>query len=130
MVARHVPDLLREARFTQFFIAERAHGPGFLQVAVTEANGNWRTVEFGLPDADWARAVFEDVQTVLRSSSFAPQIETGTTEKVPRFLRVILKGPSETLVPQLGQVLSLVASVLRWDATTEYVLTYGHSSAA
>ena len=102
-------------------------------MAVTEANGNWRTVEFGLhPDADWARAVFEDVQTVLRSSSFAPQIETGTTgEEVPRFLRVILKGPSETLVPQLGQVLSLVASVLRWDATTtKYVLTYGHSSAA
>jgi hypothetical protein len=130
ILARHVPNLLREAPFSEFFIAQRANGPGFLQLAVTEANGDWRTVQFGLPDADWAREDFDAVDRVLRASSFIPTIETGTSDRVPRFLRLSLTGPIDALVPQVEKVLSLVARTLKWDPATEYVLTYNHSDAA
>jgi hypothetical protein len=130
ILSRHLPNLISEAPFTQFFIAERVDGPGFLQVAVTEANGDWRTVEFGLPETEWARVAFMEVDAVLRSHSFIPEIEAGPTKDVPRFLRLRLAGPVESLVPQMSSVLSLVARAFGWGQATEYVLTYNHTGAA
>jgi hypothetical protein len=130
IVDRYLPNLVGQAPRAQFFIAERISGPGFLQVAVTDARNSWCSLEFGLPDAEWARDNFDEVDRVLRSHSFVPQIEEGSTDAVPRFLRLTLTGPAETVIPQMGQVLSLVASGLGWDAATDYILRYNAQSAA
>jgi hypothetical protein len=121
---RHIPHLLQHLSSGSVLSADRLDGPGFLQLALTDADGSVLRAEFGLPEALWARAAFEKVETKLRAEGFTPVIEAGVSPQVPRFLRLSLSGPSAQLKAQLGAVLGVAAAALGWDADTTYVVTY------
>src|SRR5262245_8040188 len=70
-------------------IADSNDGPGFLQLAVTGREGEWRRVEFGLPDAGWAREHFALAVAVLEEYGVESHVEDDPgNADVPSFLRI------------------------------------------
>src|SRR2546425_1369169 len=124
LVERHLPNLLAHLTPGSVLTADRAGGPGFLQLALIHAAGPTRTVEFGLPDASWARPAFTQVESRLRAQGLDPQVENGASAEIPRFLRVRIVGPSDLVTAQLATVLRTVSTALAWGPETEYVVTY------
>ena len=103
-------------------LAEREDGPGFLQLALHSATTQWQVVEFGLPAADWSAQAFENIATRLRDRGFAPAIEPGETDAVPRFMRVNLAGQTSELGSRAHQLVMLVSGGLEWPETTTFAV--------
>jgi hypothetical protein len=100
-----------------FFIAERESGPGFLQLALRDAHGDVRVMEYGLPDVAWSAAQFADVQAAL--ADLDPTVEGGTGT-VSRFLRVVMTGDEDQVVQQAVDLFARVAATFGWEAQTTF----------
>ena len=107
-----------------FFIANREHAPGFLQVALREYRDFRCTLEFGLPEVDWSAHRFPDVVASLQASHFAPTVEVGSGA-VSRFLRVVLAGSEDRVIERCMELLVQVATELGWPPETTFRVQLG-----
>ena len=94
-------------------IADSNDGEGFLQLALTGREGAWRQVEFGLPAADWSRAVFPLAASILAEGATDVRVEHNhRNADVPRFLRVSIAGDSADVEARAIDLLRRAAEIL------------------
>jgi len=107
-----------------FFIADREHGPGFLQLALREYGHLRCAIEFGLPEVDWSADRFPGVVASLKAAHFGPAVEVGQGA-VSRFLRVLIAGPEANVIERCMRLLELVAAELGWPPETTFRVRFG-----
>jgi len=104
-------------------LLERETKPGFLQLALVERRGQWRQVEFGLPDAEWSHNQFDLVHVAMESAGYSTEVETNEdNEQVPRFLRVYVEGDRKDLTITLLELLETAASKLGFGVDDQYTV--------
>ena len=104
-------------------LLEREMKPGFLQLALVERRGQWRQVEFGLPDAEWSHNQFDLVHAAMESAGYSTEVETNEdNEQIPRFLRVYVEGERGDLTMELLQLLETAANKLEFEVEDRYTL--------
>lgn len=115
-VEEHLRHLLNSDGRTPVLILEREGTAGVLQVTAA-GRGTNRTLELELPQVDWSAAHFDDVETALRTSGFAPRQDGGSKcGEVRRFLSVSVSGTATDLPGQGARLIALVGRALDWPA--------------
>jgi hypothetical protein len=98
---------------------------GFLQVALTGRKGDWRELEFGLPDADWSRASFDAAVAALPQGASEWSVEhTPGNPDVPRFLRVWIEGGESDVRERATALLHRAAELLGFPADQTYNIDF------
>jgi hypothetical protein len=104
-------------------LLDRESGSGFLQFRVMSRNDNRLQVDFGLPDADWCRDVFDRIGQGLERAGYFCLVETdGSNQQVPRFLTVRLRGTPDELNLRMCELLHEVAPQLGFGSSESYTL--------
>lgn len=117
--------MLRQLRPGALFAAAPNGRDGFLQLILTDREGNWREVEFGLPDADWSRARFDHAVAVLGELEPDCEVEhTPGNPDVPRFLRVWIHGGEASVLERATALVRAAAEVLGFPEEQTYNLVF------
>lgn len=122
VVVQRLEPMLRRMQPGAHLAAIAHGGDAFLQLALTARYAEWREVEFGLPEAGWARPYFNEAIVALGKlgSEWRVEHNPGNT-RVPRFLRVWIEGPQDEVRERAGALLRAGARVLgfppdqRWN---------------
>ncbi|HKP77096.1 MAG TPA: hypothetical protein VJT67_16310, partial [Longimicrobiaceae bacterium] len=105
-------------------VAELNDGRGFLQLAVTGREAEWRQVEFGLPDAEWARENFALAVVTLEEGAGDARVEhnPGNAE-IPRFLSITFSGERNDVARKATNLLRRAAAVLEFPADATFSIS-------
>ena len=116
--------LLRECAPGSVLVAEPNARDGFLQFALTESRNQWRTVEFGLPDTDWSRGSFADVQDTLAAAGLRCTIDHADADgPVRRFLRARVGGDGAEVLKILATLCPRLAAAMGYPENQTYRIT-------
>lgn len=123
-VGRWTATLLRQSAQGSVLIAVANGRPGFLQYALTGRDGDWRRLEFGLPEADWSKEALPAVERVLDRFAVPWTVETNPGNlPVPRFLRAEIEGPREEVLERASALFVELAAALGYDETQTYAVS-------
>jgi hypothetical protein len=107
-----------------FLAAASNDGPGFLQLAVTGREGDWRRVEFGLPDAEWSRESFALAVSLLEEHATDARLEHDSENaNVPRFLRLTIAGNHAEVTRRATELLRSAAVLLSFPPEGTYTMS-------
>jgi hypothetical protein len=105
-------------------LADANGGRGFLQLALTGREGEWRRVKFGLPDAEWSHENFALAAVALEEGADAAQVEENPGNvHVPRFLRIALEGERDEVAGRAAELLHRAAAVLELGPEQTFTVT-------
>jgi hypothetical protein len=124
-VVRRLPPLLhRSAPGTQY-AANANDRDGFLQMVVSDRKASWRRIEFGLPDAEWARPYFNEAVVALQEHASEWLVEPHPENPaVPRFLRIWIEGEEAEVCERTDALLRHAAEALGFPAGQTYDLHF------
>ena len=122
-----VQAMLRESASGSHLIFDANQRDGFLQIALTAREGDWRRVELALPDAAWSHDTF--ALAVFRLGEGADKCEVEERRrnaKVPRFLRVTIEGDSEDVFERVADLLQSMAGIFEFRPEQTFTVSgYG-----
>jgi hypothetical protein len=105
-------------------LAASNEGAGFLQLAVTGREAEWRRVEFGLPDAAWSRERFALAAITLEEGAADARVEHDPgNARIPRFLRITLTGERTDVAARATDLLRRAAVVLSFPPGGTYTMS-------
>lgn len=123
-----LPPLLHQYAAGAQYAANANGRDGFLQMVVSDRKGAWRRIEFGLPDADWARPYFNEAVVALQEHASEWLVEHHPENRaVPRFLRVWIEGDEAEVCLRTDALLRHAAEVLGFPADQTYSLHFAGS---
>jgi hypothetical protein len=122
--------LLRSYAPGSILIAEPNGTDGFLQFALTQRAGEWRTLEFGLPETDWSRAALTDIQGLLDSAGVNWRLEAAPPgSMIDAFLRAELQGERADVLERASSLLPRMATAMGHSVhQTYHVQLLGHDA--
>jgi hypothetical protein len=113
--------LLRSFAPGSVVIAESNGGDGFLQFALTQREKEWRTLEFGLPEAEWSRTAITEIQHLLAAAGGRCSLENAPVgQTIERFLRAELSGVRTEVLQKAMSVVPRIAAALGHSAHQTY----------
>ncbi|MFL5538029.1 MAG: hypothetical protein ACJ8J0_03515 [Longimicrobiaceae bacterium] len=123
-MAGYVKGLLLSRAPGSTLVFDANDGDGFLQLALTGREGDWRRVEFGLPDAEWSHENFALAVLTLGGDAAECLVEEDPRNvQVPRFLSVLLEGDSEDVAARAATLLGTAAQTLGFSAAQTFTVS-------
>ncbi|HEX6751228.1 MAG TPA: hypothetical protein VF092_28315 [Longimicrobium sp.] len=93
---------------------------GFLQLAVTAREHDWRRVQFSLPDTAWSHENFAVAALTLSNGAAECLVEENPGAHLPRVLRITLEGDADEVAQRAAELLRRAEQVLEFPAGQTY----------
>ena len=115
--------LLDQQRSGVAVIFDRVAGPGFLQLATPVVGADSTTLEFGLPNAEWAASGWDRLLASLRRQGFQVELEVASEGiGFDMFLRVRVQGSSDALARPGAALLETAREHFGWLPESRYLV--------